>query len=69
MLDALTWRGETGFGLNITAKDWYVNGTLAGTWKEARNLTWVVVKDAGHMVRILACFLICSKTTNDCICY
>lgn len=46
----LTWRGSTGFSPNATSKEWYVNGTLAGTWQEERNLTWVIVKDAGHMV-------------------
>lgn len=47
----LSWKGGTGFGVNATAQDWFVNGTIAGTWQEDRNLTWVVVKDAGHMVR------------------
>lgn len=52
MIDELNWNGAIGFGQNATAKDWFVNGTLAGSWREDRNLTWVIVKEAGHMVRI-----------------
>ncbi len=39
----LEWGGVKGFG-EIEAKDWYVNGTLAGTWRTARNLTYVGIK-------------------------
>ena len=48
-LEAMTWQSATGFG-NATELDWYVNGTLAGKWRTARNLTWVKVLEAGHMV-------------------
>lgn len=50
MIKDLQWNGSKGFGVNATSKDWFVNGTLAGSWREDRNLTWVVVKEAGHMV-------------------
>lgn len=49
MLQRMTWKGSTGFG-NATAQDWIVNGTSAGTWQTARNLTWVTVFESGHMV-------------------
>lgn len=45
----MTWQGETGFG-NATAEEWFVNGTLVGTWRTARNMTFVKVLEAGHMV-------------------
>lgn len=35
---------------NVTAQDWSVNGKPAGTWTTARNLTYVKVSDASHMV-------------------
>merc|ERR1712093_301777 len=50
-IEAMTWKGAKGFG-NATEAEWYVNGTLAGTWKTARNMTFVKVLDAGHMVPI-----------------
>lgn len=49
MLNNLTWRGETGFG-DAVEEEWAVNGTVAGTWRTARNMTWVKVANAGHMV-------------------
>lgn len=57
MINNLKWNGAVGFGENATAKDWFVNGTLAGSWREDRNLTWVTVKEAGHMVS--QCHLFC----------
>ena len=50
MLDNLHWNGEVGFG-NATELDWRVDGDHAGTWRTARNLTFVKVANASHMVR------------------
>lgn len=50
-IQAMTWKDETGFG-NATAQEWSVNGTVAGTWRTARNMTFVKVAQAGHMVRL-----------------
>lgn len=30
--------------------DWYVNGKKAGTWTSARNMTYVKILEASHMV-------------------
>ncbi|GAA5861536.1 hypothetical protein JCM1840_005403 [Sporobolomyces johnsonii] len=49
MIENLEWNGATGFG-NVTADEWYVNGKNAGTWTTARNLTYVKILDASHMV-------------------
>lgn len=63
-IEAMTWKGEKGFG-NATEEEWFVNGTLAGTWKTARNMTFVKVLEAGHMVSGARClsaiylFLLC----------
>lgn len=35
---------------SIEAQDWEVDGKPAGTWREARGLTYVKVADASHMV-------------------
>ena len=45
----MTWKGAQGFG-NATDEEWHVNGTQAGTWQTARNMTFVKVFEAGHMV-------------------
>lgn len=47
----LEWGGSKGFG-DHPSQDWYVNGSLAGTWRTARNLTYVGVKGASHMVGV-----------------
>lgn len=47
----LVWGGAKGFG-DHPAQDWYVNGTLAGTWRTARNFTYVGIKGASHMVGV-----------------
>ena len=47
----LEWGGNKGFGDRL-AQDWYVNGSLAGTWRTARNLTYVGIKGASHMVGV-----------------
>ncbi|BGP12232.1 hypothetical protein JCM10213_007490 [Rhodosporidiobolus nylandii] len=49
MIDKLEWNGATGFG-NATEEDWVVNGKKAGTWTTARNMTYVKVNEASHMV-------------------
>jgi len=49
LIDALEWNGQAGFG-DAKAQGWSVNGTDAGTWTEARNLTYVKVFNASHMV-------------------
>ncbi|CEQ38572.1 SPOSA6832_00002 [Sporobolomyces salmonicolor] len=53
MIEDLEWNGATGFG-NVTADEWYVNGKNAGTWTTARNLTYVKILDASHMVRLFS---------------
>ncbi len=47
----LEWGGSKGFGEH-PAQDWYVNGSLAGTWRTARNLTYVGISGASHMVGV-----------------
>ena len=57
-------RHERMFGLRRTGKstadvplqdssrlDWFVDGKKAGTWQTSRNLTYVQVNNASHMVR------------------
>lgn len=48
----LEWGGAKGFDNKQPAQDWYVNGTHAGTWRTARNLTYVGIKGASHMVGV-----------------
>jgi len=59
LIEGLTWGNQTGFGVSFhnyirlscssmflqdaKAQGWSVNGTDAGTWTEARNLTYVKV--------------------------
>ncbi|GAA5824615.1 hypothetical protein JCM3770_006697 [Rhodotorula araucariae] len=49
MIANLEWNGETGFG-NATDEEWHVDGRQAGTWTTARNMTYVKINDASHMV-------------------
>ncbi|GAA6041532.1 hypothetical protein JCM8097_004247 [Rhodosporidiobolus ruineniae] len=49
MIEKLEWSGAVGFG-NATEETWAVNGKAAGTWTTARNLTYVKVNEASHMV-------------------
>ncbi|GAA6008167.1 hypothetical protein JCM10207_007051 [Rhodosporidiobolus poonsookiae] len=49
MIERLTWNGATGFA-NATEEKWVVNGKRAGTWTTARNLTYVKISEASHMV-------------------
>ncbi|PWN25287.1 alpha/beta-hydrolase, partial [Jaminaea rosea] len=47
----LHWSGTTGWGSSPPPKrSWTVNGTSAGWWQETRNLTFVSVAGASHMV-------------------
>ncbi|QRV72368.1 Serine carboxypeptidase [Ceratobasidium sp. AG-Ba] len=49
LISDLKWSGNTGMG-NATTLGWKVNGTDAGWWQESRNLTYVKVAGASHMV-------------------
>jgi carboxypeptidase D len=46
---ALEWNGARGLG-TVATQTWAVNGSAAGTWVAARNLTYAKVFDASHMV-------------------
>ncbi|KAI5481486.1 hypothetical protein MNV49_004243 [Pseudohyphozyma bogoriensis] len=50
MIDEMTWGGEKGFGNASDPQEWYVDGKEAGTWQYSRNVTYVKIKDASHMV-------------------
>ncbi|KAF8528838.1 KEX1 protein [Hysterangium stoloniferum] len=49
MINALEWNGQTGLG-DAKTQGWSVNGSDAGTWVESRNLTYVKIFNASHMV-------------------
>ncbi|KAG8679918.1 Cell death protease [Ceratobasidium sp. 394] len=49
LISKLSWSGGVGMG-NATSLGWTVNGTQAGWWQESRNLTYVKVAGASHMV-------------------
>ncbi|KZT62946.1 alpha/beta-hydrolase [Calocera cornea HHB12733] len=49
LIEALDWNGAKGLG-DAQTYDWDVNGTYAGTWVTARNLTYVKIAQASHMV-------------------
>ncbi|RPD66874.1 alpha/beta-hydrolase [Lentinus tigrinus ALCF2SS1-7] len=49
MIQAMTWNGETGLG-KVQTQSWTVGGNPAGTWVASRNLTYVKIFDASHMV-------------------
>jgi carboxypeptidase D len=54
MIDNLSWNGGKGFemspGVMSSKQDWTFEGEPAGTWQEARNLTYVVFYNSSHMV-------------------
>lgn len=60
MIDNLSWSGVKGWGgdggdeAESKQLDWWVNGTKAGTWRTARNLTYVQVYNSSHMVSSFA---------------
>jgi carboxypeptidase C (cathepsin A) len=39
--------------------EWFVDGEHAGYWRTARNLTFVKIANASHMVRFVLTFLKC----------
>ncbi|KAI0310432.1 alpha/beta-hydrolase [Amylostereum chailletii] len=49
MIQALTWNGATGLG-KVETQTWTVNAQPAGTWVSSRNLTYVKIFNASHMV-------------------
>ncbi|KAM0793260.1 hypothetical protein ACM66B_000722 [Microbotryomycetes sp. NB124-2] len=49
MIDNLEWNGAIGFN-ETEPLEWSVDGNLAGYWTTARNLTYVKVLNASHMV-------------------
>lgn len=54
MIERLQWNGGKGFeaspGVQNAKQDWMFEGEPAGTWQEARNLTYVVFYNSSHMV-------------------
>ncbi|EMD96545.1 hypothetical protein COCC4DRAFT_75673 [Bipolaris maydis ATCC 48331] len=54
MIQNLKWNGGKGFeaspGVQNAKSDWMFEGEPAGTWQEARNLTYVVFYNSSHMV-------------------
>lgn len=54
MIQNLKWNGGKGFeaspGVQNAKQDWIFEGEPAGTWQEARNLTYVVFYNSSHMV-------------------
>lgn len=54
MIQNLKWNGGKGFeaspGVQTAKQDWIFEGEPAGTWQEARNLTYVVFYNSSHMV-------------------
>ncbi|PLW21218.1 hypothetical protein PCANC_05452 [Puccinia coronata f. sp. avenae] len=50
MIDNLTWGGHRGWMGEDSNQPWKVNGSYAGLWREERNLTYVLVANASHMV-------------------
>ncbi|KAF2636061.1 alpha/beta-hydrolase [Massarina eburnea CBS 473.64] len=54
LIDGMTWNGEKGFqtspGVYAPRRDWTFEGEPAGTYQQARNLTYVVFYNSSHMV-------------------
>ncbi|KAI4616833.1 Cell death protease [Alternaria metachromatica] len=54
MIGNMKWNGGKGFeaspGVQNAKQDWMFEGEAAGTWQEARNLTYVVFYNSSHMV-------------------
>ncbi|KAF2266717.1 pheromone-processing carboxypeptidase kex1 [Lojkania enalia] len=54
LIDSMTWNGAKGFetspGVWAPRRDWTFEGEPAGTYQEARNLTYVVFYNSSHMV-------------------
>ncbi|KAJ3127805.1 hypothetical protein HK100_009542 [Physocladia obscura] len=51
MVDNMSWNGATGMN-NVSAQNWYIDGTLQGWYKTARNLTFVLKYNASHMMPV-----------------
>ncbi|THH27823.1 hypothetical protein EUX98_g6359 [Antrodiella citrinella] len=49
LVQTLTWNGEKGLG-TVQTQSWAVNNIPAGTWVTSRNLTYVKIFNASHMV-------------------
>ncbi|KAG0189218.1 vacuolar sorting protein VPS33/slp1 [Apophysomyces sp. BC1034] len=49
LISNLTWNGEKGFQA-AERTNWFIDDKLAGHYTEARNLTFVLIKDGSHMV-------------------
>ncbi|KAG0150571.1 hypothetical protein CROQUDRAFT_72854 [Cronartium quercuum f. sp. fusiforme G11] len=49
MIDNLTWNGQRGWTSASSALEWKVNATLAGRWRQERNLTYALMANASHM--------------------
>ncbi|KAF8316977.1 alpha/beta-hydrolase [Cantharellus anzutake] len=50
LIEALTWNGARGFSNTTKPQSWKFNGTEVGEWTSDRNLTYVKVYGASHMV-------------------
>ncbi|KAF2466966.1 pheromone-processing carboxypeptidase KEX1 [Lindgomyces ingoldianus] len=54
LIDSMSWNGGKGFQLSpgvwAPRRDWTFEGEPAGTYQEARNLTYVVFYNSSHMV-------------------
>lgn len=49
VLNALEWIGQDEWA-DVAQEDWIVDGEIAGTKKEFRNLSFIRIYEAGHMV-------------------
>lgn len=50
LTNALTWNGQKGFSESLPSYSWVHNGSESGSIRSERNLTYVNVFDASHMV-------------------
>ncbi|KAF2004822.1 pheromone-processing carboxypeptidase KEX1 [Amniculicola lignicola CBS 123094] len=54
LIDSMTWNGGKGFELSpgvwAPRQDWAFEGEPAGTYQQARNLTYIVFYNSSHMV-------------------
>jgi carboxypeptidase D len=54
LINRMEWNGGKGFELSpgvwAPRRDWTFEGEAAGIWQEARNLTYVLIYNASHMV-------------------
>ncbi|KZT42934.1 alpha/beta-hydrolase [Sistotremastrum suecicum HHB10207 ss-3] len=50
LVNSLEWNGAVGLGSSAETLPWAVDGIDAGTWITSRNLTYVKVFNASHMV-------------------